>query len=203
MRIQFRITSLLLVLVLASCSGRGGSRIKPPALSPAAAAEQAMATYDTNKDGFLDAKELEKCPALLAALDDLDKNKDKKLSASEIEAELADMRDSRAGIVSITCVVEMDGRPLMDATVRFVPEAFLGSSYKPAQGVSLEDGSVPLRTEGYDVDGVPPGFFRIEVSKKDASGQEAVPARYNSATTLGAMISTEMRTGVRLRLTSR
>jgi hypothetical protein len=139
---------------------------------------------------------------LLAALDDLDKNKDKKLSASEIEAELADMRESKIGILSITCMVEMDGFALSDATVRFVPEAFLGSSYKPAQGVSSEDGSVDLRTEGYDVDGVPPGFFRIEVSKKNASGQEMVPARYNSATTLGAMVAPDMRAGIRLKLTS-
>jgi hypothetical protein len=33
--------------------------------------------------------------------------------------------------------------------------------------------------------GVPYGFYRIQVSRKDAEGKETIPARYNSETTLG------------------
>jgi hypothetical protein len=192
-----------LVAALLGCTPRAGGRIEAPSLSPSDAAAQALATYDTNKDGLLDAKELEKCPALLGALDELDKNKDKKLSPDEITAALQEMRDSKIGILSVDCQLLLDGRPLRGATVRLVPEAFLGSSFKPAEGLSQDDGNVMFRTAGYDVDGVPCGFYRIEVSKKDPSGRELLPSRYNSATTLGWMISPVMRGGLHLKLTSR
>jgi hypothetical protein len=39
--------------------------------------------------------------------------------------------------------------------------------------------------------GVHPGIFRLQISKKDTSGQETIPAKYNTQTTLGV----EARTG--------
>ena len=45
----------------------------PPAYSPAEAARLALAEFDTNKDGRLDAKELARCPALKSALASMDK----------------------------------------------------------------------------------------------------------------------------------
>ncbi len=191
-----------LVVALLGCTPRGGRRVEAPSLSPSGAAAQALATYDTNKDGLLDATELQHCPALLSALDELDKNKDGKLSADEIAAELEAMRDSKTGLLSVVCEVLLDGRPLVGATVRMVPEAFLGSAFKTAAGLAQEDGNVTFRTAGYDVDGVPLGFYRIEISKKDDSGRELVPIRYNTATTLGVMLSSEIRGGLHLKLSS-
>src|SRR5262245_3451268 len=54
---------LLLALCLTGCSS-GPPAVHAPALSPEEAGRQALAEYDANKDGFLDAKELEQCPAL-------------------------------------------------------------------------------------------------------------------------------------------
>src|SRR5438876_481057 len=64
-----------ILFVLVGCSG-GPSAVHAPTLSPEEAGRQALAEYDTNKDGFLDAKELERCPALKSSLKAIDKNRD-------------------------------------------------------------------------------------------------------------------------------
>jgi hypothetical protein len=84
--------------------------------------------------------------------------------------------------------VHLDGKPLQGATVTYVPEKFMGSSIKPASGVSDERGTVPLIVEGEKLPGVQPGLYRVQISKKDASGQETIPARYNQDTILGAEV---------------
>src|SRR5438445_13166155 len=72
----------------AGCSGRP-SAVSAPSLSPEEAGRQALAEYDANRDGYLDAKELERCPALKDALKAVDKNGDKRISAEEIAERLS------------------------------------------------------------------------------------------------------------------
>src|SRR5207245_2875774 len=76
------------IALAAGCTPANKRRVDAPSFSPSAAAKKAMEEYDTNKDGFLDAAELEKCPPLKAALEKIDTNKDGKLTADEIEARL-------------------------------------------------------------------------------------------------------------------
>src|SRR5262249_21344908 len=73
-----------LALFLAGCSGGQPAAVEMPAFSPEDAAGQAMAQYDTNKDGFLDDEELKRCPALRGAVSKIDKNGDGKLTKEEI-----------------------------------------------------------------------------------------------------------------------
>jgi EF hand len=174
--------------LVAGCSSRPAPPVMP-AYSPADAARQAMAAYDKNKDGFLDATELEACPSLKSGLKTLDKNKDGKVSADEIESAVEAFQASGAALTAIPCRVKLDGNPLAEATVTLVPEAFMGSVLKPAKGISDATGNVVLQIEGQELPGVPFGFYRVEVSKKDAAGQETLPARYNTQTTLGRMIA--------------
>jgi hypothetical protein len=49
-----------LVLMAAGCSGGGNPGTAP--VSPRDAADRTLAEHDANKDGALDAKELEACP---------------------------------------------------------------------------------------------------------------------------------------------
>src|SRR6266446_6137859 len=67
----------LALLLLAGCSP-SNARVTAPSVSADEVGRNALAEYDTNKDGFLDVKELDRCPALRGALKALDKNKDGK-----------------------------------------------------------------------------------------------------------------------------
>ena len=178
----------------------GGDR--PPNLSPEDAAKQAMAEYDKNGDGFLDAKELEHCPALKAALSTLDTNRDGKISAEEIAARLTFFKERNVGLFQPPCTVQLNGKPLEGATVTLVPEKFLVPAIKPAKGVSDRDGQVTLHPDGEERLGTSWGYFRIEVSKKDGGGKETLPARYNTQTVLGHEVAPGMRGGIVLNLTT-
>ena len=180
------VVSLALSL-LPGCGG-GGDDLMPPSYSPDASAERAMAEYDTNHDGFLDAQELERCPALKRILELIDQNGDKRLSAAEIAARIEVYQDSQIALKNVGCQVSLDGRPLQGATVTYVPEKFMGPSLKRASGVSDHLGAVELRTEGEKLPGVQPGLFRVLVSKQNAAGQETIPARYNQDSTLGVEV---------------
>jgi hypothetical protein len=189
-------TRRLLGLVLAVLAGCSGGRIRAPALDPKAVAEAAMAQYDTNKDGYLDPKELERCPALNCCWKDLDSDGDGRLSAAEIEARVARYRESKIGLVVVVCGVELNDGPLSGATVTLKPESFLGPSIKPASGTTDEWGKAQMQIEGERVPGCQCGFYRVEISKKDQTGQDMIPARYNTETVLGLEVGPDVRGGV-------
>jgi hypothetical protein len=193
-----------LLLLAAGCSrgGPGG-----PQVSPREAARAALAEYDTNQDGALDAKELERCPALLSALKRVDKNNDGRLTADEIADRLTSFRQQGA-LAGISVEVTLDGKPLAGATVTLAPEKFMGPSFKPVSAVTDDLGAGTLQGEGSGEDTVPLGYYRALVSKKNAQGQEMIPARYNTNTVLGQEIAPDAEgrgslTTVRLALTSR
>jgi hypothetical protein len=181
----------LLLLCLASsllpgCSG--GDQLTLPTYAPDESAKQAMAEYDSNHDGFLDAKELERCPALKSNWDSIDTDGNQRLSAEEIAARIQVYKDSQVALKATACHVHLDGKPLQGATVIYMPEKFMGSSIRPASGVSDERGAVMLIVEGEKLPGVQPGLYRVQVSKKNGNGQETIPARYNQDTILGAEV---------------
>jgi len=180
----------LLPVGLALCllPGCGGDTLTAPVFAPEETAQRAMAEYDTNHDGYLDAKELERCPALKHSLESMDQNNDKRLSADEIAGRIKVYQESEVALKHVGCSVLLDNKPLEGATVTYVPEKFMGSSIKPASGVSDARGYVTLLVEGEKLPGVQPGLYRVQVSKKNASGQETIPARYNQDTILGAEV---------------
>jgi hypothetical protein len=177
-------------LSVAGCS-RGPARVLPPKINPSSAASAAMAKYDTDKNGFLDAKELEKAPALQSALKRIDTNGDGKISAEEIAARITKWQDSKLGLASVMARVTLDGQPLEDATVTFVPEEFLGLDIQKAIGKTNKGGAAGMTIEHPQTPGlrgVQPGLYRVEVSKM-VDGKEIVPAKYNTQTTLGVEVA--------------
>ncbi len=199
-RTVHRVTLLAFALGAAAAPSCG-NRVVPPSVDPDAAGQRAVADYDANGDGLLDAKELEKSPALRRALKSVDKNNDQRLSASEIAERIRLFQGTRIGLMTVRGQATLDGAPLAGATVRLVPEKFLGPSFKPSAGLTDAHGYADFRAEGTELPGVAPGFYRVEVSKKDAAGQELVPARFNSQTVVGQEVSPDARGGLTFRLT--
>lgn len=190
-----------LLLTLSTLAGCGGpAPVKAPEYNAAAATAAAFTDYDKNNDGKLDAKEVEKCPALQSSLAELDKDNDKAISKEELETRLAEFARLKVGLITASVVVTRGGAPLPNAEVKFVPEKFHGDSIKPASGKSDAQGIVELRTEGNPYPGIALGFYRIEISLKDAAGQETIPAAYNAQTTLGRQVGPQMRGAIELKL---
>jgi hypothetical protein len=177
---------ILCSAALTAIAGCGG--VKAYRVDPVAASKAAMEQYDKDGDGLLDQTELKACPALLREIRAYDSSKDKKLSADEIGAVIKDMYDQGAGMTFLSCSVSLDGSPLSGATVRFIPEAFLGAEIKEAKGVTNAAGTAAL--------GLPPeelpkqlrrhnlmrvGIYRVEITHPS----KKIPAKYNTDTELG------------------
>lgn len=197
------IVAALFLAGLSACSGEPPPFIAP-AFDPAAISQAAVAEYDKNKNGKIDKDELS--ASLIAAMATSTENApwedgDGALSQAEIQARIQQYVDTNSGLFAVGCEVTLDGRPLHGATVTLKPEAFMGGVTKPASG-RTEKGYTDLISEGLDGEGVLGGFYKIEVSKKDASGKETIPAAYNTATTLGCEVSMDMRGNIPLDLRS-
>lgn len=170
------------------CSGKPG-RLEPPAI-PSDAGQQAVTKYDANGNGAIDGDELGKVPALKASLKRVDANGDGQVTPEEITARIDAWRKSRVALTRVTATVRRDGRPLSDAVVTLAPESFLGDAVKAARGTTDNSGSTHLEiSRSPDESGVQLGFYRIEVSKQGADGQEQIPARYNAETELGVEVT--------------
>jgi hypothetical protein len=197
------VSALAVLAAVMGCNNAPPGR-PAPNLSPQSAVEQALAEYDANKDGALDAKELERSPGLNDLLVKL-KGPSGRLTADDLTQQFQILQERSGGLMTCTCQVLLDGRPLTGATVRFVPEKILGPGYKPASGTTDAGGAAVMAAEGEE-HGVMAGLYRVEVSKKNDKGQEAIPARYNTQTTLGCQVGLDTRSvtfTIPLRLSSR
>src|SRR5260370_33249111 len=121
-----------LVFLVAGCNGT--SRVEAPLFDPSAAVEKAFEDYDTNRDGFLDAKELDKCPALKSAMDRFDTNNDKRISREELQNRFNLYEDSQIGLIALLLRITLNDKPMSAATVELDPEKFMGSGISPARG---------------------------------------------------------------------
>jgi hypothetical protein len=172
----------LLTAFLEGCSDR---EVRVPSMDPEAAEQRALEEYDADKDGALGGPELAKCPGLKDGLARIDTNKDRRITADELAARLRQYESNKAGLLYLNAAVTLDSKPLANAVVTLVPEKFMAAGVKPAKGTTGASGSCEFQIEGQQYPGIHPGIFRIEVSKKDASGQETIAAKYNTQTTLG------------------
>jgi hypothetical protein len=182
-----------LLAALAGCSS-GPSRVNAPSISASGAAAEAMKLYDKDGDGFIAAGELDAVPGIKGALESVDADKDGKVSQSEISDRIRAWQDTGIGVMAISASFTLDGRPLTNAEVTLEPESFLGGNIQPGVGEIDSSGfamiSIPKdkRPAKDTPPGVQLGFYRVKVSKM-ANGQESIPAKYNSETTLGQQVA--------------
>jgi hypothetical protein len=157
-------------------------------VDPSEASAAAMQQYDKSGDAFLDETELKACPALLRELRAYDESKDGKLSADEIGAQIREMYGRAGGMTALDCTVNMDGAPLSGATVKFIPESFLGPEIKPAQGITNNSGIASLSLPPEELPKqlrrqsmMRVGIYRVEITHPT----KKIPAKYNTDTELG------------------
>jgi len=187
-----RVVALALV-VLAGCSRRP-RRVEPPHVDAAAAAGQAIAAYDTDGDGSLAGAELDRAPALRAAMPRVDTApQDGEITAGEITALIRQWQERRLALIPVGCKVTLDGRALAGATVTLEPEPFLGSALQPASGSTSANGTTGLSIAQSllpqpTLHGVYCGLYKVRISQK-RNGKERIPAKYNTETTLGCEIA--------------
>jgi hypothetical protein len=165
---------------VAGCDGRP-SRINPPRVNAAAAADEAIKQYDANHDGKIDQEELKKCTFFGGLA------KDGAVTAEAIAAEINRWAESKIGRVDWKARVLHGGKPLEKAVVKMVPEKFLGSNMIAAEGVTNKNGitslSVPTK-KADEIPGVSLGFYRLQITKDG----DNVPAKYNTESTLGVLV---------------
>ncbi len=187
------IAAYLMLVAVYGCSNRPPT-LKPPKFDGEDAGIAAMKQYDTDGDGVVGGDELNHAPSLNFALDRLDEDQDDCISAAEVTRLIDDKwKQDAAGVIRIKCVVELDGKPLDGATVTFDPENFLGEGIVyPASGVTRAGlTTLSVATENLvhpNARGVAPGLYLVRISKV-VDGEETIPARYNTATTLGVEVA--------------
>ena len=174
------------VMISGGCMGRP-SRVDAPDWDPDQAADQAIADLDTNGDGLLSMEELDAAPGLKYCAEGIDAegDKDGKLSRDEIYQRVKLYADTGVGLKAFAAHVTLNGRPLVGATVRLVPEPFLGGAVEPNETVSKDGGQVSFKAEGINMSVAKVGMYRVEITSPDVE----IPAEYNSKTTLGLEIS--------------
>jgi hypothetical protein len=179
--------TLLSVGILVGCS-HGPSAVSLPSVDGSDVAAFAMEHYDIDHNGAIDAAEIAKCPPLKIALANYDADKNGQLTAQEIEDRIDRLFRTGNALTGVDCTVTVEGRPLQGATVKFRPVEMLGSSVKPAQGLTNASGTARLALAEEDLPadlkGTPlahPGLYHVEVTHPKV----ALQARYNTNTELG------------------
>jgi hypothetical protein len=170
------VSAAFLSLIVAGCS-RTPARIKVPKVDAAAAAAEAMAMCDADKDGKISGDEFDQCSSLKA----IARNGE---VTADMLANLFDLwQKGDIGRVNVGVRIVRNGQPMANASVKLRPEKFMGTDIQPATGTTNANGisavSVPVAQVGVPR-GASLGFYRIEVTKDG----ESIPAKYNTESVL-------------------
>lgn len=204
-----RVTTLVGCLAMtAGCNSRP-SAIQPVDVDGASAAAEAMGKVDSDADAAFSDAELAAIPGILKHKAKYDLDGDGKVSQQEIADRIDLWATQGLGLKSLAVEVTLDGRPLSGASVKFVPEPFLGDAPKEATGVTDGNGAtkigianehLPESLQQARLRGLYGGLYKIEVTHPD----RPLPAKYNTATTLGEEIAKDTTPDrLSLKLTSR
>jgi hypothetical protein len=184
----------VLVAALLGCSNSPPA-FESPDIDADEAAAAALELYDKNGDSQLDEAELAACPGVLAVLSEYDTSGDQRINSDEMSARIAAWAESPP-MMSLDCLVTLDGRPLAGATVAFDPEPYVADSLPAARGVTNLSGKAAIGIPADQLDprhrgivALNPGVYKIRVTHPDI----AIPAKFNEQTTFGREISMQTR----------
>jgi hypothetical protein len=189
-----------LVMIFAQMAGcgRGPSAVTAPDIDVDAATEAAFGLYDADKDGILSVKELDAIPGVKASLPVYDTDRDGQVSVQEMRDRIAAWKTTSPAMMSWDCYVTLDGQPLQDAQVVYVPEPYLAEWLYPSSDVTGPDGiaaiAVPaeyLAKDHQRLRAVHAGVYKVQITHPKIK----IPAKYNEKTSLGRELSRETKTG--------
>lgn len=172
------------VAVVLGCN-RHPPTLEPPKWEPEKMSAAAMEQADKNKDGKLNAGEQATLPGLKAGLRDVDADKDRMISAAELTERLRLYQQMQTAFRAKSMIFNYQGRPLVGATVKLIPESFLKDVVEPAEGKTDESGMVMPEAVGSGFGAVRLGYYRIQVE----SDTVKLPAKYNTNTSLGIEVA--------------
>jgi hypothetical protein len=191
-------TCLVMVVMLTVGCNSHPSAVTAPNIDAAAAATAAFKLYDTNNDGFLSDQELDAIPGVKASLQIYDIDHDGKVSIEEMRDRISAWKKTSPGMMSWDCYVTLDGKPLQDAQVTYIPEPYLADWLHPSSDVTGPDGnaSIAIPTEYLAKDhqrirAVNAGVYKVQITHPKLR----IPAKYNEKTTLGRELSRETKPG--------
>lgn len=176
-----------LLIATAGCGPSRPPRVPAPPIDPESMARAVLQLVDADGDGQLTAAELARVPGLVTVLATLDTDRDKRLSATELTRWLTGVRDSKVAVTPVPLQVTHKGKPVAGATVKLVPEPFMGSKVKAAEGTTNTGGSVLPSIPGSTYPGVNSGIYRVEITGT-LPGGKPIPAKFNASTTLGLAV---------------
>jgi hypothetical protein len=179
------------------CRAQSSATVDPPNVDSQAAAAEAMRLYDKDSNGHLNDAELAACPAISAARKQYDLDRDGQISQEEVATRIDRLYGRSVGLVRVDCSVTRQGRPLSGATVRFIPESFLGTALQTAVDTTDSNGncfpSIPAAELPANLQGrkfMQPGIYRVEIDHPSVSSKNSKP--------LGAEIDPMIRDGTTL-----
>ncbi|MFM8952496.1 MAG: hypothetical protein ACKOOF_05450 [Planctomycetaceae bacterium] len=202
-----------LLAAMVGCGPSRPARVPAPPVDPAGLTRAVLHLADADGDGLLTVAELARVPGLAAdrlapaappaagadkppgvastggdkRVLALDADGDNRLSAAEITRWLAGVRDSKVGITQVTVRVTHKGKPVGAAVVKLVPEPFMSATMKAAEGPADASGMASPSIPGSAYPGVNCGIYRAEITGS-LPGGKPIPAKYNTATTLGLAV---------------
>jgi EF hand len=177
------------------------SRIEAIDVDPANLSDAVLEAHDTDGSGALSSEELKAIPPVLAAQNEYDTDGNGEVTGEELTARFTQVFDPNMGaVLPVRCRVTRNGAPLAGADVRFVPPKVLEGVLPPATGVSESDGivapglapeDVPENFPNKRVPVMRPGVYLVEVTHQ----QLQIPAQYNTQTTLGKEVFSQLLNG--------
>lgn len=122
-----------------------------------------MELWGTNRDGGLDGEELLQCPGLARDIGAIDSDKDGIISRAELLARLAAFEANGTRLKAASFLVTLNGKPLVDAEVRLIPEQFIEDILEPAYGKTNTVGILRPQSETADLRAMQLGYYRVAV----------------------------------------
>jgi hypothetical protein len=188
----YRLAAILGLVIIAGLAGcRNGAR-GVASLDAEAAATGAMLQWDKNGDMRIAGIELDASASLRAGIHAYDANLDGAVSRDEFAQRIVAIQKLPRGNTIFRCQVLRQGRPLVGAQVRLVPESFLIPAIAPASGATDQYGQCLVLIEAMDWSererlnyGLDCGLYRVEITHPEL----AIPPRYNTASELGVDVA--------------